>query len=94
MAFEETLVCDGCSRVVDGGDRDQTLATLRDGGRAFDRHPRRDGEWVERPRDERWGSTRRHLCADCADAETFYDGAAVPPRDPALASPSQQETTP
>jgi hypothetical protein len=79
MAFEETLVCDGCSRVVDGGSRDntlRTLRTLRDGGRAFDRGRR--GGWVERPASESWVRTQRHLCADCANCSKFYDGEPVP----------------
>jgi hypothetical protein len=83
MAFEETLVCDACSRVVDGGSREQTLTTLRDeGGRAFDRDRR--GAWEDWPADRPWASTRRHLCGRCADARVFYDGVPVPNREAGL----------
>jgi hypothetical protein len=80
MSFEETLVCDGCSRVLDGGSRESTMRTLRDqDGRAFDRSRR--GNWQDRRADEPWASTRRHLCGRCAETiRAFYDGDPVPPR--------------
>lgn len=78
MSFEETLVCDCCSRVLDGGPREQTIRSLRDeGGRAFDRGRRGKG-WIEQPKDEPWASTRRHLCGRCASSDKFYDAEAVP----------------
>ena len=82
MSFEETLVCDGCSSVLDGGSREMMLRTLRDqDGRAFDKDRR--GNWQDRPFDEPWASTRRHLCGRCADAAAFYDGDPVPDRETA-----------
>lgn len=79
MSFEETLVCDGCSRVIDGGNRDQTLGSLRDeDGLAYDKNRR--GDWELRPSDEPWASTRRHLCGKCVERGIthFYDGARIP----------------
>jgi hypothetical protein len=73
--FEETLVCDGCSRVIDAGSRDRTLVTLRDGGRAFVSGRR---GWEEIPASEPWGRSRRHLGACCAERDKFYDGDPVP----------------
>lgn len=86
MSFEETLVCDGCSRVIDSGGRAQTIAGLRDdGGRAFvpvpTRHQTSMGEWEEHDWDTGRGAmTRRHLCGRCAGAPRFYDGTPVPTR--------------
>jgi len=75
--FEETLVCDGCSSVIDGGSREMTLGTLRDqGGRAFARGRR--GEWVEMDPDRPWSISRRHLCGRCATATKVYDDVPVP----------------
>jgi hypothetical protein len=79
MAFEETLVCDGCSRVIDGGSRETTLGGLRkDGGRAFDRDRR--GKWRELDAGDPWCSSRRHLGGCCANADVFYDLEPVPRR--------------
>jgi hypothetical protein len=79
VSFEETLVCDGCSRIIDGGSREQTLGTLRDeGGLAYDKN-RRD-EWEGRPTSEPWASTRRHLCGGCVEqgVARFYDETPIP----------------
>lgn len=81
MSFEETLVCDGCSRVLGGGSREMTMRTLRDQeGLAFDRDRR--GAWRERPASEPWASTRRHLCGRCVaeGRPDFYDGEPIPDR--------------
>lgn len=80
MAFEETLVCDGCSRVIDGGSRETTLGTLRvQAGRAFFAERRASGTtYREAEPDEPWGSTRRHLGGCCSGVEQFFDGTPVP----------------
>jgi hypothetical protein len=81
VSFEETLVCDGCSSVLDGGSRKNTLLTLRaNGGRAFDKHWSGNG-WSERSPEEPWASTRRHLCGGCVrrGVDRFYDLSAIPP---------------
>lgn len=79
--FEETLVCDGCSSVVDGGSRATTLRTLREnGGQAFDKII--GGRWHPRSSSEPWGTAKRHLCGRCvAEGRTaFYDGEPIPER--------------
>lgn len=77
MSYEETLICDGCSKVIDGGTRRSTTRTLVDqGGRAFSRGRRE--QIVEDPVDQASRSFR-HLCGDCAGSRrTFFDGTPIP----------------
>lgn len=80
MSFEETLVCDGCSRVIDGGPRGGMLRGLREQrGRAFERSgsaPTSTG-WIELAADD--PTATRHLCGNCAeDRVAFFDGVPVP----------------
>lgn len=82
MSFEETMVCDGCSRVIDGGGRGQMMRDLaEEGGRAFNiaGGPRSTWEEVDLTRAQTTGATtRRHLCGRCTGRTEFYDGVAVP----------------
>lgn len=73
MSYEETLVCDSCSAVIDGGSRASTTKSLADhGGRFFTK--RLDG-WSEvLPT----AVADRHLCGACSTAPEFYDGVKVP----------------
>lgn len=80
MAFEETLVCDGCSRVISGGGRWHMLGELREnGGRAFVRTSR--STWREVSHhdvDTDWLASSRHLGECCAGVHVFFDGDPVP----------------
>lgn len=78
MSYEETLICDGCSRPVDGGRRQSTTkALVEDGGRAFKRLSTRRATFKEIPADEaHFGD--RHLCGGCTGRTEFFDGKPVP----------------
>lgn len=70
MAWEQTIVCDGCSEIVcAGGTSRQALQDLFDQGGSMIRGDVA-GDWQE-----------RHLCASCARTKTtYYDGASIPGR--------------
>lgn len=75
MSFELTLVCDGCSTVLNGGDRAQMEKEHREGGgRSF---VSTLGAWTE----VKIGEGERHLCWSCVHegVQRFGDGASVPP---------------
>lgn len=75
MSFEETLICDGCGSVLNGGDRRQMARELREnGGRSF---VSTLGAWTEVKR----GNGDRHLCGACVrdGRRQFVDGAQIPP---------------
>lgn len=77
MAFEETLVCDGCSEVLDGGRRGEMVKTLaKRGGRAFTDDLK--GQWSEVTDQRLMVTCRRHLGPCCASIPTFFDGTPVP----------------
>ena len=75
MSFEETLICDGCGTVLNGGDRLQMTRELREaGGRSF---VSTLGAWTEVKR----GNGDRHLCGACTrkGRRQFGDGTPIPP---------------
>lgn len=79
MSFEETLVCDGCSSVLSGGPRRETVPELlASGGRAFAIADRRRKVYVRVFGQEASTTSCRHLCVSCAGADAFFDGIAVP----------------
>lgn len=81
MSFEETLVCDGCSSVLSGGPRRETVPELlASGGRAFMPYDSRRRTWVECGDDTAPENSLRHLCAGCSGATEFFDGTVVPAR--------------
>ena len=79
MSYEETLICDGCCSVVDGGPRRFTLQALKDGGgRAFG-IGMRPHTWLEVESDN-WLNAKLHLCGDCVrdGRPTFFNSDPIP----------------
>ena len=79
MSFEETLICDGCSSVLGGGPRRNTVAELlSDGGAAFVLDDRRRRIYARIGGQDATLRSSRHLCARCSGATVFFDGVSVP----------------
>jgi hypothetical protein len=77
MSFETSLVCDGCSGIIDSGSRVSVVETLeREQGRAF-KIARKDGVRALGPNED-WTRSKRHLGSCCAEATEFFDGVPVP----------------
>ncbi len=79
MSFEETLICDGCSCVVSGGPRGQTVPeVLARGGAAFRPGGRLPGMFTRCTAEKAAATSTRHLCPRCVDRKEFFDGVPVP----------------
>jgi hypothetical protein len=76
VSYETTLVCDGCSGIIDSGSKVSVIETLeREGGRAFVRA--RKGGWRTLGPGEDWTRAKRHFGSCCDDATDFGDGHRI-----------------
>jgi hypothetical protein len=93
MSIEETLICDRCSRLIDGGSREQLRTTLREqGGAVFGWSPSQEWVAIGMHAALTWHDLERHLCPQCVGESpkggTFADGAAFPPPRPVASEPN------